>query len=452
MEHRAWVLLAAAALLRFLLMGIGLYHDQNSRLKYTDVDYQVFRDGARNMAQVNPHAQTGAFPLWGKLLFGACDLLCGALLWKLLVLRGSNGLWSGLWLMNPLVLAISTRGSCDALQGVLVLATLLLLQNEAAPQLHRIGTDLMPTKQAKTVSSRTEIRTGSERLRPLEAQTGSSRVFGASVLFGLAVHMRLYPITYSLPIVLSLGLDQNSGNRNVNKRNTSGKGHNQWRSSSALQILNRFFSKDMLIFAVGSASVFLSLGLIFYYMYGEQFLNQWLLYHLSRKDIRHNFSPFFYLLYLSSDPGVEKGVMSSALGLTLLLPQLLLLIAASFAFRSDLPFCCYVHTHILVSFNKICTSQYFVWYVCFLPLVCARLSLSLTRAFVLLFLWFLGQALWLLPAYLLEFESVNSFFFIWTASLFFLIINCIILGQIITHYTPLQNTFTAGKWLRHKTD
>lgn len=45
--------------------------------------------------------------------------------------------------------------------------------------------------------------------------------------------------------------------------------------------------------------MFVGLGLIFYYMYGFEFLENTFLYHLSRKDPRHNFSSFFYPIYLS---------------------------------------------------------------------------------------------------------------------------------------------------------
>ena len=97
------------------------------------------------------------------------------------------------------------------------------------------------------------------------------------------------------------------------------------------------------------------------------------LYHLTRRDHRPNFSPYFYLLYLGSDAAVPPAVVS----LLAFVPQLVLLVVLSARFYRDLPFCLFVQTLAFVAFNKVITSQYFIWYITFAPLVWPSLRLPL---------------------------------------------------------------------------
>jgi len=48
------------------------------------------------------------------------------------------------------------------------------------------------------------------------------------------------------------------------------------------------------------ALIFFLLTGLFYRMYGMEFLHEALLYHASRTDHRHNFSIYFYGIYLVS--------------------------------------------------------------------------------------------------------------------------------------------------------
>ncbi|KAM9775420.1 GPI mannosyltransferase 1 isoform 2-T2 [Syngnathus typhle] len=209
----------------------------------------------------------------------------------------------------------------------------------------------------------------------------------------------------------------------------------KWRSG--MGFLGSFLNRELLGFASVAGGVFCALTALFYHMYGWIFLQETYLYHLTRRDIRHNFSPYFYMLYLTADSR-----WSQWLGLAAFLPQLILLLVTSWAFHRDLTFCCFLHTAIFVTFNKVCTSQYFLWYLSLLPLVIPYLSLSLKQGVGLLFLWFAGQGVWLVPAYFLEFEGHNAFLFIWLAGLLFLIVNCFILVQLIVHYKPKVNLKT----------
>ena len=70
----------------------------------------------------------------GKLMFCCADLAIGWLLVKILVARGISKqravLYSCAWLFNPISINISTRGNCDSLISLLVIATLYLLMKQ----------------------------------------------------------------------------------------------------------------------------------------------------------------------------------------------------------------------------------------------------------------------------------------------------------------------------------
>jgi phosphatidylinositol glycan class M len=66
------------------------------------------------------------------------------------------------------------------------------------------------------------------------------------------------------------------------------------------------------------SGVFFACGALCYAAYGEDFLHEAFLFHLSRTDIRHNFSSSFYGAYLSKyggggglGGGVGEGIVSS---------------------------------------------------------------------------------------------------------------------------------------------
>eukprot|EP00913_Durusdinium_trenchii_P025382 g23828.t1 len=231
-------LLWAAAGMRLLLILVAEVQDLMAEVPYTDIDYQVFSDAAESVwLGESPYANRTALlnadatryrytPLlayilvpnrwmkcWGKLLFSALDLVVGCFL------QTCGSLRLALWLFNPFCFTISTRGSGESVIAVLIHAMIYFLEKEM------LGLGQL--------------------LR---------RVSVAAVLFGLAVHWRIYPVIYVPAIAVRLS------------------------------------HRDFLGFAVLSLSTFMVLVAFFYKLYGMEFLQCAYLHHSQRKDPQHNFS------------------------------------------------------------------------------------------------------------------------------------------------------------------
>lgn len=79
-------------------------------------------------------------------------------------------------------------------------------------------------------------------------------------------------------------------------------------------------------------------------------------------------------------------------------------------------------------------SQYFLWYLLFLPLLLPQLSLSRNQALMCGGVWIGTQALWLTEAYKLEFLGHNVFFGLWVRGLIYVVGNCWVLVEIMAAY------------------
>lgn len=123
-----------------------------------------------------------------------------------------------------------------------------------------------------------------------------------------------------------------------------------------------WFSINRLVFAFISAWTFFALNVFFYFVYEDEFLEEAWLYHLVRKDNRHNYSVYHYLIYQIYDQA-----SSAWLSLAMFIPQWLVVCTAGLLFHHDLFLALPVQTWAFVTFNKVMTAQYQLWYMSLIP-------------------------------------------------------------------------------------
>lgn len=228
---RTTPLFTISLFLRLALLFYGLYQDAHSALKYTDIDYLVFTDASRFVAEgSSPYARdtyrytpllawlllpTARFSAFGKLVFAAADLLAGWLILRVLRRRGMDeataGGFSALWLWNPMVATISTRGSSEGLLGVLTMGLLWAVERR--------------------------------------------KLSLAAIILGLSVHFKIYPFIYAPAIVwwmddARLGKETKAATR----------------PSSYTEVVSNFFTPDRLKFGLLSLITFMILNLIMFSM------------------------------------------------------------------------------------------------------------------------------------------------------------------------------------------
>lgn len=379
--------LILGTVLRLLLIVYGDWQDKTQLVKYTDVDYYVFTDAAEFISKgQSPYLRptyrytpllawllqpnitlTGTF---GKLIFVFCDIMTGYLIYILCKSQNAKEtsavFCSCLWLLNPVPATVSSRGNAESIMAVLVLLCLKLLQED--------------------------------------------RVIMAAIVYAISVHVKIYPAVYAFQIYQYLSRESRDG------------GLNQF-------IKDLWPNRRRMIFISVAGAVFLFLTGIYYHWYGWDFLFETYLYHLTRRDIRHNFSVYFYMLYQTA-----FSQYTELLGLLSFLPQLVLMVTFSIRFRHDTALCWFLNTFVFVTFNKVCTSQYFLWYLSILPVIIPKLQMSFTKAVTAVISWICSQGLWLFFAYFLEFEGKSTFIYIWMAGILFFLVNIWIMSVIIESY------------------
>ncbi|KAH6806354.1 mannosyltransferase family protein [Perilla frutescens var. frutescens] len=153
------------------------------------------------------------------------------------------------------------------------------------------------------------------------------------------------------------------------------------------------------MFGIASGSTFLILTGLSFYLYGWDFLHEALLYHLTRTDPRHNFSIYFYHIYLHYEH--EFSILEKLISF---LPQFTVQLILVSRFALDLSFCLFLLTVAFVAFNKVITAQYFMWFFCLLPIILPWSNMKIKwRGLACISVWIGAQTHWLMWGYLLEF-------------------------------------------------
>lgn len=374
---------------------------------YTDIDYRIFLDAAKHVADGGSPYDRHTYRYtpflaiilayshgYGRYIFCVADALCG---WIIIRLRKdsrrrldssedgeslmANFQDSLYWMYNPLAINICTRGSAESFMVLLpVLVTVSLVQMK--------GT------------------------LPIWA-----RAVLAGLFHGVAVHSKLYPIIYSLSFMAYFGSLESPSVA----------------SKDPLNLLKTWFwrllSPSSVLFFVAFACSFAGLTFLGFSLYGRKALDEGLLYHLSRIDHRHNYSIFWYGIYLARYQTTSS--VMDVIGRVLLLPQVMLLVYTSLGIApNDLCLALFCQTYLFVTLNKVITAQYFTWYLCLLPLCSQAFSLTIKvqRAIVVLVASIL---FWLGNAYCLEMQGMSVHRYVWLASMVYFAANINLLCSLL---------------------
>jgi phosphatidylinositol glycan class M len=257
----------------------------------------------------------------------------------------------------------------------------------------------------------------------------------AGACHGVAIHSKLYPIIYTLSFMAYLSCQNTANPTTLSSTNFPWTNPRRlWRLIGIW--ISRLLTPVPLLFLVSSLVTFAGLTYLGVHWYGEQALQEGLLYHFSRVDHRHNYSMYWYWIYLAR---ARLSTNLAMMGRLLLLPQLVLLVYSSLGLAPlDLGLALFVQTYLFVTHNKVITAQYFTWYLCLLPL-CTH-SLQMTRRVqVSVMLLLLSIGIWLGSAYCLEMQGMAVHQWVWWASVLYFVANVNLMGAILRSHVDRRD-------------
>jgi phosphatidylinositol glycan class M len=377
------------------------------------------------------------------------------------------------WMYNPLPINICTRGSAESLVVLLpVLATVVFADNTTS--------SLSPTSSTTTsIIEDKEIKV-IERCNSTICWQFIARATIAGLFHGISIHAKLYPIIYTVSYMANFALNERrmydmkkyheqlllhqrqkvmAGQCSTNSTSAVMSREEQTKSSFPWTHPKRIAKLAILwsyrLFCTVSSITFLTVSIVtvgtLTYMavqqYGPKALDEGLLYHFQRVDHRHNYSMYWYWIYLTRGRaevphlgGVRGGKqISRMLSFLPLVPQIVILGYTSLGIAPyDITFAIFVQTFTFVTFNKVITAQYFTWYLCLLPLCSTRICWKTQRMYVAVVGLGIAIITWLGMAFTLEMLGWKTYLQVWMASVFFFVANVNLLLAIVNGYTPMD--------------
>lgn len=379
------------------ILGLSLFESvYRQELAGTDIDYKVYSDAAlyaspydRATYRYTPLlAYLNAFnyslhETVGKLFFALFDVLAIYLLYAILS-RHNNpqfqktslfnaDLTAKLYSYNPLFIYLTVRGSCESITLALMYAFWYFFFGGEASGNQAL---VQPTTQQ-------------------QPQPVPWKRYAAYAVFGLWVHVRVYPIVL-VPLFFMHAYHSVRDDRFKNA------------------------VKSTVELGLVAGGVFLGLGLFFWALYGNKFVYETYLYHIWRRDNRHSFSAFFYEIYLSYTH--ESDSFSRSLIRTMPFVYILGTLVLRHV-KTYSPFCIhFLITFCFVTFNKVITLQYYMWVLGSLLLVMPESLIFINKMYrkglAIILQYFFPILMWIWLSLRLEGGGENNLHTMWLICLF----------------------------------
>ena len=182
---------------------------------------------------------------------------------------------------------------------------------------------------------------------------------------------------------------------------------------------------------------------MFYKLYGYEFLYESYIYHSLRVDHRHNFSFNFYFEYLHYDELPDVKYLVRKLGFV---AQWGLVSFVGIRLWYDLTSAIAIQTFVFVIYNRVITSQYFLWFSIFIPFIAIKWKylLSLKICLIAFFIYFAFEMLVNFSALPLELFGINTFEYLFLSTHLFHIWNWVFAILMISK-TDFKDTLYEGE-------